>query len=173
MSKVTTIIKRDIFQHYILIFQGHSHLDAKKLLCILASKLSLLILDGKKLAEESRHAWQLPNHYIQCRKDNQICTKDILYNKNPLYFSLLVIHNTTRSKNMVQLLYRLGLSVSYDLILQIEDQWATSLCKQFDEVGVVCPVSFWRKVYSLLGLLTTFITTKRQCQQVPPFTVHG
>ena len=56
MSKVTSIIKQDIFQHYILIFQGHSHLDAKKLLCILASKLSLLILDGKKLAEESRHA---------------------------------------------------------------------------------------------------------------------
>ena len=53
--------------------------------------LILLILDGKKLDEEPRHAWQLPNHYVKCRKDNQICTKTYFTTRTPL---LLFVVNT-------------------------------------------------------------------------------
>jgi len=56
----------------------------------------------------------------------------------PLYIGLK-IHTQTRSKNLVSEMYPLGLSVSYDRILELENQIVTSLCNNTDEVGLVCP----------------------------------
>jgi len=55
----------------------------------------------------------------------------------PLYLGLK-IHIQTRSKKLILEMYHLGLSVSYDRILEL-DQIATSLCHSTDEIDLVCP----------------------------------
>ena len=56
----------------------------------------------------------------------------------PLYIGLKV-HTQTRSKKLISELYQLGLSVSYDRILELEKQIASSCCEQTNEIGLVCP----------------------------------
>ena len=56
----------------------------------------------------------------------------------PLYLGLKM-HAQTRSKKIVSELYRLGLSVSYDRILELENQIATSVCNSINETSLVCP----------------------------------
>ena len=55
----------------------------------------------------------------------------------PLYLGLK-IHTQTRSKKLVSELCHLGLSVSYDRILELENEIATSLCNSINEIGLVC-----------------------------------
>ena len=56
----------------------------------------------------------------------------------PVYLGLLV-HAETRKKSLVDKLYRLGLSISYDRAMQISADLGNSVCAQFEEDGVVCP----------------------------------
>ena len=55
----------------------------------------------------------------------------------PLYIGINV-HTQTRSRALVTQLCQLGLSVSYDRILQIENQLATAVCRFTEEIGLVC-----------------------------------
>ena len=59
----------------------------------------------------------------------------------PVYLGLLV-HAETRKKTLVDKLYRLGLSISYDRVMQISADLGNSVCTQFEEEGVVCPSKF-------------------------------
>lgn len=65
----------------------------------------------------------------------------------PLYIGLNV-HSLVRSKKLVEELHHLGISVSYDRVMQIEKDIAHSLCGQYQANKLVCP-SHLRK-----GLLT-------------------
>ena len=56
----------------------------------------------------------------------------------PLYIGLSV-HTQTRSKKLIMELHALGLSISYDRILQLENQLATAVCQDIEKKGVVCP----------------------------------
>ncbi len=51
----------------------------------------------------------------------------------------LKIQTLSRSKTLISELSQLGLSVTYDRVLHIERQIASSLCEQGNETGVVCP----------------------------------
>ena len=59
----------------------------------------------------------------------------------PLYLGMK-IHTEIRSKSLIKQLYNLGLSVSYDQILQVESQLATGACQNFKNKGVVVPSQF-------------------------------
>ncbi len=63
----------------------------------------------------------------------------------PLYIGLNV-HTQTRSRKLIMELHAMGLSVSYDWILQLENQLATAVC---EDIGVVCPA----QLRKLLGAL--------------------
>ena len=60
----------------------------------------------------------------------------------PLYIGMM-IHTETRSKKTVTELHDMGLSVSYDRILQLEDKLATAMCEDFRDKGVVVPAQLW------------------------------
>jgi len=68
----------------------------------------------------------------------------------PLYLGLK-IHTQTRSKKLVSEMYHLGISVSYNRILEFENQIAPSLCNFIDEIGLVWP---HQQRYSLLVFWT-------------------
>ena len=42
-----------------------------------------------------------------------------------------------RSKKLIDHLYRLGISISYDRVTELEEWAATSVCEQFDKDGIV------------------------------------
>lgn len=58
----------------------------------------------------------------------------------PVYLGLLV-HAETRKKTLVDKLHRLGLSISYDRVMQISADLGNSVCAQFEQDGIVCPSS--------------------------------
>lgn len=65
----------------------------------------------------------------------------------PIYLGLLV-HAETRKKTLVDKLYRLGLSVSYDRVMQISADLGNSVCAQFEEEGVVCPSKLKKSLFT-------------------------
>ena len=56
----------------------------------------------------------------------------------PLYLGLLV-HNKTRKRELIDILFKRGLSVSYDRVLQLSTDIANAVIDQYEDDGVVCP----------------------------------
>ena len=69
----------------------------------------------------------------------------------PIYIGLNV-HTVTRSKKLTNQLYRMGLSISYDRIMQIEDWIATSACERFEDDGAVVPSSLSKGLFTVGAL---------------------
>ena len=69
----------------------------------------------------------------------------------PLYIGLKV-HTQTRSKSFISELYQLGLSVSYDRVLELENQIASSLCEHANEIGLVCPSQLSHGIFTVGAL---------------------
>ena len=69
----------------------------------------------------------------------------------PLYVGLNV-HSLTRNKGIIENLEKLGLSVSYARILQVENLLAHNISKQFQIEGIVCPPSLRRGLFTVGAL---------------------
>ena len=60
----------------------------------------------------------------------------------------MVLHAETRKKNLVDKFYKLGLSISYDRVLQISADLGNTVCAQFKEEGVVCPAKLKKSLFT-------------------------
>ncbi|KAG1676996.1 hypothetical protein GQR58_014039 [Nymphon striatum] len=69
----------------------------------------------------------------------------------PLYVGLNV-HTLTRSKNLVNSLGMLGISVSYDRIIELENLLSDAVCKRFGEEGLVCPSQLRKGLFTVGAL---------------------
>ena len=69
----------------------------------------------------------------------------------PVYLGLNV-HNLTRSKKMITRLYELGMSVSYERTLEVEDRLTTALCKRFVAEDAVCPPQMRKGIFTVGAL---------------------
>ncbi|KAG1656278.1 LMBR1 domain-containing protein 2 [Nymphon striatum] len=69
----------------------------------------------------------------------------------PLYVGLNV-HTLTRSKNLVNNLCMLGISVSYDRIIELENLLSDVVCKRFGEEGLVCPSQLRKGLFTVGAL---------------------
>ena len=58
----------------------------------------------------------------------------------PLYLGLM-IHAKTRRRDLIDTLFELGLSVSYDRVLQVSTDLANKACSRFEAEHVVCPAN--------------------------------
>ena len=65
----------------------------------------------------------------------------------PLYIAMR-IHTETRSKKLTTELHDLGLSISYDRVLQLESQLATAVYENFLQKGVVVPAQLRHKLFT-------------------------
>ena len=80
-------------------------------------------------------------------------TRHILEREPPLPIYIgMNVHALTRSKKLVQQLYQMGISISYDRIIQIEDWIATSASERFEEDGVVAPACLWEGLFTVGAL---------------------
>lgn len=58
----------------------------------------------------------------------------------PVYIGLM-LHSATRSNKLVHKCHKLGLSISYDRVLQISNKTANTVCDQYRTDNLVCPPS--------------------------------
>ncbi len=65
----------------------------------------------------------------------------------PIYVGLMV-HAHTRQRDLVDRLYHLGMSISYDRVLRLSAQMGNTACKQFHQEHVVCPLKLRSKVFT-------------------------
>ena len=66
----------------------------------------------------------------------------------PLYIGL-TIHKQSRSKQLVKKMYEIGNSVSYDRVLQVENEIATATCENMKMKGIVCPVQLRQGLFTV------------------------
>ncbi len=65
----------------------------------------------------------------------------------PTYIGLM-LHAQTRKRELVDRLFHLGLSVSYDRILRLTAQMGSNICEQFSTEQVVCPPKLHGNVFT-------------------------
>ena len=66
----------------------------------------------------------------------------------PVYLGVM-IHSSTRNKKIVDKCHNLGLSVSYDRVLQITNKIANSVCDQYRKNDLVCPPSLRKGLFTV------------------------
>ena len=66
----------------------------------------------------------------------------------PIHISLDV-HSRSRSKTLINDLHDLGLSISYDRGMELEEWMAQAVSERYEEDGVVCPTQFRKDLFIL------------------------
>ena len=90
------------------------------------------------------------NSYIRQRKDRKSITA---YNSKvrempmAVYFCLL-LHSQTRQKNLMDKLYSLGLSISYERVPEIETATGNKICERFESEKTVCPPTLRKGLFT-------------------------
>eukprot|EP00112_Aurelia_sp_Birch-Aquarium-sp1_P007906 Seg1863.1 transcript_id=Seg1863.1/GoldUCD/mRNA.D3Y31 product="hypothetical protein" protein_id=Seg1863.1/GoldUCD/D3Y31 len=163
LAKAANIVRRDIFTTKSK-FDGTFSKDAQKdsvpktLLTLIS-----MILNGSDLTAKNEHDLLSQNqaclsvsqmvvfNSFKRRRDlnNMVCDRHSKDREPPLPVHLgLRIYSQTRQSKLVDEMFRLGLSVSYDRVLEIENTMVRSLCTKFDEEGVVCPPNLAKSVFT-------------------------
>ena len=65
----------------------------------------------------------------------------------PVFLGVL-LHNKTRKLNLVDTLHELGLSVSYDRVLEISTDLGSKICKYYNRLDTVCPPQLKKDVFT-------------------------
>ena len=61
-------------------------------------------------------------------------------------------HAETRKRTLVDKLYSLGLSISYDRVLELSTDLGNSVCSRFESEGVVCPPKLNKGVFTTAAM---------------------
>ena len=62
------------------------------------------------------------------------------------------LHQMTRIKKIVEQLCQMGISISYDRVIELVEWIATSVCEWFEEDGIVAPAGLWKGLF-IVGVL--------------------
>ena len=117
-----------------------------------------MILDGPNITrrdgDESRQATlsiaQLLQYNSSLRKRGG--STNIHHSKSretpvPIYLGMM-IHGHTRKRELIDTLFHLGLSISYDRVLDISMDMAISAAQQYESEGVVCPLILRKNLFT-------------------------
>ena len=114
--------------------------------------LVAMILNGPTIQEQSSHSsvstptltisqLLMFNSYARRRQSTSIESTKHGHNREtplPVYLGMLM-HTKTRKRDLVDTLFHLDLSVSYDRVLSISTDLGDSICRFFQQEGAVCP----------------------------------
>ena len=83
------------------------------------------------------------------QEEDSASSRHSLKREPPVSFYVgLNIHTLTRNKGIIDRFEKLGLSVPYDRVLQVERALTQNLCKQFREENIVCLPSLRKGLYT-------------------------
>ena len=115
--------------------------------------MSLLLNGSNEKTQASLTIAQLISFNTKVKNSSVVRSRHSKDREPPIpLFVGLHIHMQTRSKKIVNTLYGMGMSVSYDRVLEIENSLATAVCKCFEEENLVCPANL-RKGLTTIGAL--------------------
>ncbi len=163
LARAATIVRKDIFSHNCFNFSGCFPLDCQSK-CLPSSLKSLvsMLLNGLDIKDQDKSESQACLTVCQTivfntkKRSYKTKTDQTRHSASreppiPLYIGLN-IHSSTRSKALVEKMYQMGISVSYDRIMEIEDWLATSLCQRFKDDGCVSPACLRKGIFSVGAL---------------------
>jgi len=152
LARAANIVRRDMFK---MKNQFNGSFEEK---CqeesVPASLLALvaMVVNGPNIeAQTSSSAMPQPiltisqlllyNSLVRRRKNQS--TSTIRHNKDretplPIYLGMMV-HTKTRKRELVDTLHELGLSVSYDRVMDISSELGSKICSHYDGEKAVCP----------------------------------
>uniref|UniRef100_UPI00358E5A52 uncharacterized protein n=1 Tax=Myxine glutinosa TaxID=7769 RepID=UPI00358E5A52 len=120
-----------------------------------------MILNGPNLKDQESNESQVcltigQNiiYNVKKRKPNSpVKVRHTLDREPPLTIYIgLNIHALTRSKKINQQLHTMGISVSYDRVMQLEDWLATAVCERFEDDGAVAPTILQKGLFTVGAL---------------------
>ena len=169
LAKAAKIVRRDVVLHNSFKFDGkfESGCQKESVPSTLKTLVSML-LNGANLKDQDSIDSQASLTISQSILFNfKKCASSSSKSRHsldrepplPLYIGMM-IHTETRSKKTVTELHDMGLSVSYDRILQLEDKLATAVCEDFRDKGVVVPAQLRCGVFTA-GARITILQVQR------------
>ena len=163
LARAASIIRKDIFNHEGILF--NRYFPEKRQDTSLPSSLKTLIsliLNGSNLKNQEKQESQacltigqaiVFNAKKRSTADPEAKPRHSLEREPPLPVYIgLNIHGLTRSKHLINQLHQLGICLSYERVLQLEDWIAKAICIRFDEHGVVSPVCLHRGLFTVCAL---------------------
>lgn len=164
LAKAARIVRSDIFNHKGFKFTGSfpAKCQEKSLPSSLKYLVSMII-NGPNLKDQEKQesqacltAGQTILYHTKretYKTSSAMTSRHTLEREPPLPIYVgISIHALTRSKKLVQRLYQMGLSISYDRIAQIEDWMSASTCERFAEDGVVAPACLYKGLFTVGAL---------------------
>ena len=162
LAKAAKIIRNDIFDQDWFKFNGCFPPECQEdsLPTSLKSLVSL-ILSGPNLKDQDKRESQacltisqLIFYNVKKRSsDSTVKVRHTLAREPPLPSYIgLNIHQLTRSRKIVQQLHKMGMCISYDRVIEVEDWIATSTCQRFREEGVVSPACLRKGLFTVGAL---------------------
>ena len=105
-----------------------------------------------KILASSNPVFQFPNYKRRRQLGEQTFSRHSKDREPPLpvYIGLL-IHSQTQQSNLVSNLHDLRICISYDRILEIENEAAYAICEQYKTEGVLCPRNL-RETFTTVSL---------------------
>jgi len=148
MTKLVKLMRKEIFGMLSYQFSGNfaSRCQENSIPTILKTFISML-LSGPNLQHQGDHESQACLTISQLIRFNikskRSCAESNRHCKDketplPLYIGLN-IHTQTRSKKLVSNLHKLGISISYSRVIELENHLASAMCKRFQNEDLVCP----------------------------------
>ena len=100
------------------------------------------ILKNRNAAQE-KHKQHLPSHNnirARCRDKEVKRERSSKCRATPLPIYIgISVHAKTRSRELVEALHNLGISISYDRVLAISTDLGNEVCRRYTEESAVCP----------------------------------
>ena len=160
LAQAATIVRKDIFHHEGFQFTGQfpPGCQEKSLPSSLQCLVSMIV-NGPNLIESNDSqvcltVGQTIVHKVKKRKPNSPTKVRYTLDREPtlpIYIGIN-IHALTRSKKIIQQLHQMGISVSYDRVMQIEEWLATAVCERFEDDGVVAPTILRKGLFTVGAL---------------------
>ncbi|CAB3995763.1 Hypothetical predicted protein [Paramuricea clavata] len=157
LAQAATIVRNDIFHHEGFQFTSQYPPGCQKkslpssLQCIVS-----MIVNGPNLAEsnDSQVCLTVGQTIVRNVKKRKLNSpKKVRHTRErepPLAIYIGInIYALTRSKKIIQQLYHMGISVSYDRVVQIEEWLATAVCEKFEDDGVVAPTILRKGLFTV------------------------
>lgn len=148
LSKAANIIRKDLKKKESTNFKGSFEPGCQTKIPDSLITLVSMILYGTKIGNEADYSSQaglsisqlLAYHFVKRRKKGALTTNHHPDDETPLpLFVGALIHLKTRSRDLIDSLYKLGLSVSYDRVLQVSTDLGNSIIEHYESLGAVCP----------------------------------
>ena len=160
LANASAIVRREIFSHECFTFSGHFTDECQEISVPPSLKSFIsMILNGLNI--ENTETQDTQRRLTVCQtilfnaegRSTRSKTGQTRHAKSrehplPLYIAFS-IHALTRSKALINKMYHLGLSVSYQRILELEESLATSISDRFEKYGCVAPACLRKGIFTI------------------------